>query len=74
LFFILFLMTGFSFTMAHAQTSGDLDENEPGDCETGGLANTGCPYWDVKVVYEASLAGPTASVTCQTGGEFKCKE
>ena len=40
------------------------------DCEQGGLPNTCCPYWKVKVVW--GFTGPT--VTCETGGNFKCKE
>jgi len=41
-----------------------------GDCDPGGLANLCCPYWNVTVVW--TWTGPT--VTCETGGQFKCRE
>lgn len=40
------------------------------ECETGGLANKCCPYWNVTITYEWS--GPV--VSCTTGGEFKCDD
>jgi hypothetical protein len=49
------------------RTWQDLITSE--DCEEGGLPNTCCSYWRVKV--EWGFTGPT--VSCQTGGNFQCK-
>jgi hypothetical protein len=39
------------------------------DCEEGGLPNTCCSYWEVRI--EWGFTGPT--ISCQTGGEFQCQ-
>lgn len=49
---------------------GELAPEDSTDCQTGGLANVYCPYWDVSVTY----AFESPAITCQTGGEHKCKE
>jgi hypothetical protein len=40
------------------------------NCETGGLPNKYCPYWNVTIVWK--FTGP--EVTCSTGGEFQCEK
>tara|TARA_B100002049_G_scaffold198593_1_gene156572 strand:+ start:6051 stop:6359 length:309 start_codon:yes stop_codon:yes gene_type:complete len=50
---------------ALAQTSGG---SSGGDCQTGGLANKYCPYWNVSVTWTHS----GMEMNCTTGGEFKC--
>ena len=43
-----------------------------GDCPTGGMANSRCPIWNVSTTTTGSLTGPQTSVTCTTGGSWKC--
>lgn len=72
--FSAFLILGFGVS------SFGSDASLPGDgseCQTGGLANVNCPYWDV--TYEVTSgfwpwSSPTIKVTCTTGGQFKCEK
>lgn len=58
--------------------SQDASVGEGDDsCQTGGLANVNCPYWDVE--YEVSSgfwpwSAPNIKVTCTTGGSFMCEK
>ncbi|REG81124.1 hypothetical protein [Algoriphagus antarcticus] len=54
-----------------------LDANALNECQPGGLANVYCPYWDVTYEVTAGFwpwSDPTISITCTTGGEFKCEK
>lgn len=74
LLMMIFCMALFSNSFAQAPVEGEVDEEEPADCQPGGLANTGCPYWNIKYSTEVSIVGPKTVIICETGGQFKCKE
>ena len=72
-FVLSFLVVGGTVNLTLAQSIGGT---EAGSCETGGLANVKCPYWDV--VYEVDsgfwpFVPPSIKITCTTGGEFVCQ-
>ncbi|TYP93481.1 hypothetical protein LX73_1185 [Fodinibius salinus] len=59
-----------SMSVKNFESFEDISKIFLGDCSTGGLANVCCPYWNVTV--EWGFMGPT--ITCETGGEFKCQD
>lgn len=54
--------------------SQTIDQNTSSECKPGGLPNLYCPYWNVTVDFGLGIPFPTMSISCSTGGEFKCKE
>ena len=49
----------------------DDPEGGGGGCPSGGMANKKCNYWNV--TYISTLIPPSITVSCTTGGSWKCE-
>lgn len=62
-----------SSTSSSTSTEGSTSSTFVDHTKGSGMANKRCPIWNVSYTINGSLI-PSTSVTCTTGGKYKCEE
>lgn len=65
--------TSSSTTSTEASTGVSTSSTFVDHTKGSGMANKRCPIWNVSYTLNGSLR-PSVSVTCTTGGKYRCEE